>query len=720
MVMRPPVGPLCSALLLLLTKPLAAQSNAERVANDAYSRSHDYDLVHQRIEVRNFDWDSTALDGRVTTTLVALRPGLDSVILDAGKRLAVTRAADSRGTPLRTAAHGDTLVVYPARPIAFHDTLRFVLDYHARITNGRGLTFIQPEGRAHRPQQIWSQGEEHDNHLWFPTYDFPNDKMTWDLVATVPEAYSVVSNGRLVSDRPNADATHTVTWNQDKPNSTYLVSLVIAPLVRLADRWRGIPVDYYVYRADSALARRLFDVTPEDWANMWLNEGFAEFLPGQYWGTTLGPHAAEDYYLDEYPQYLQIDARRRMPLAALGSNNIYPKGALVLRMLLAYLGPERFWASLHLYLTRHALGNATTDDLRQAVLDATGENLDWFWSEWIYGAGHPQFTVAASYDSSAHALTLSVKQTQRDSALTDTTGVRYETARVFKMPVAVRVGTPGGDLVRRVELTSRDQTVAITGLAEPPTMVVFDTGNTILKELAFDQPTAWLATQLRRDSDLWNRAWAIEQLGKHPADSTALAALAWAATSADYFRTRAAAAEGLAQFAALGQPAGALAAELARVTFRADPRYEVRAAALTALVRADSTVRDSALAWGLASASYQDVIQGAAYRIIAHAGDTAAIPQVEARLGSGRFPAHVLAALAARGSAHALDVLAAHLDDPRASVRRFVVEAFRFTLPHQLGVARLKAVADRLTHADTKQAVTAALEALQKAGAEDE
>jgi len=32
-------------------------------------------LVHQRIEVQNFDWDSTSLDGRVTTTLVALRPG---------------------------------------------------------------------------------------------------------------------------------------------------------------------------------------------------------------------------------------------------------------------------------------------------------------------------------------------------------------------------------------------------------------------------------------------------------------------------------------------------------------------------------------------------------------------------------------------------------------------------------------------------------------------
>src|SRR2546425_8199867 len=59
--------PLTYATLLALAAPVAAQSNAERVVNDAYARSHDYDLVHQRIEVRNFDWDSTSLDGRVTT-----------------------------------------------------------------------------------------------------------------------------------------------------------------------------------------------------------------------------------------------------------------------------------------------------------------------------------------------------------------------------------------------------------------------------------------------------------------------------------------------------------------------------------------------------------------------------------------------------------------------------------------------------------------------------
>jgi len=815
---------LTCAALLALAAPVAAQSNVERVTNDAYARSHDYDLVHQRIEIRNFDWDSTSLDGRVTTTLVALRPGLDSVILDAGKRLVVSRVVDARGATLRSSAHGDTLVVYPARPVAFRDTLRFSIDYHARIDNGRGLTFIEPEGREHRPQQIWSQGEDHDNHFWFPTYDFPNDKMTWELAATVPRQYTVVSNGRLVADRKNPDGTHTVTWRQDPRSATYLVSLVVAPLVRLADTWRGIPVEYYVYAADSSRARRLFGVTPdmievysrltgvrypwakyaqttvadffggmenvsattlidwlpderayldrpwyqwiliphelahqwfgdyvtlENWANMWLNEGFAEFLPGQYWRVKLGPHAEDDYYLDEYRQYLQIDRRKSMALAALGSNNVYPKGALVLRMLLRYLGPERFWASLQAYLTRHALGNATSDDLRQAVLDATGENLDWFWNQWIYAAGHPRFVVTAAYDTAARKLTLTVKQAQPDSGKADSTGLRFETPKVFRMPVAIRLGTAGGsgggDVVRRVELTAREQTIEIPELPGAPTMVVFDDGNTILKELTFDQPTSWLATQLKRDPDLWNRQWAIEQLAHRPGDAAAVAALAEAATASDYFRTRAAAVEALGELpaasaaaplaaalrdtsaqvrraavAALGQLGGARAADLARTTFHDDPSYEVRAAALTALVRADSTASDSAIAWGLATPSYQDVVQEAAYRLIAQMGDTGAIPRVESLLATDHFAAHVLAALAARGSAHALDVLAVHLNDDRRAVRRWVVEAFQFTLPRQLGIPRLQGAAGTLKYPDTRKDVEGALQRLQKPGTDDE
>ena len=172
-----------------------------------------------------------------------------------------------------------------------------------------------------------------------------------------------------------------------------------------------------------------------------------------------GRHAEEDFYLEEYRQYLARDARRRAPLSSYNSSVVYPKGALVLEMLKQQLGAERFWAAINRYLTRHAYATATSDDLRQAVLDATGQSLDWFWSQWIYQAGHPRFEVSAVYDSSAAALILTVRQTQVDTTPPDTGGVRFTTPLVFRAPMAIRVGT------RRRTSTSRS--TASTSRATP-------------------------------------------------------------------------------------------------------------------------------------------------------------------------------------------------------------------------------------------------------------
>src|SRR5215207_10180096 len=100
-------GPSAFALLRLrvtavfgiaLVPPVSGQqTNAERILSGRDTPSHDYDLIHQRIEVRNFDWDATAFDGKVTTTVVSLRPGLDSIVMDMGSRLAVRRVSQVGG-----------------------------------------------------------------------------------------------------------------------------------------------------------------------------------------------------------------------------------------------------------------------------------------------------------------------------------------------------------------------------------------------------------------------------------------------------------------------------------------------------------------------------------------------------------------------------------------------------------------------------------------------
>ena len=803
----------------LAASPAVAQSNAERMANDRYTRSHDYDLIHQAIDLSRFDWDSTAFDGRVVTTLVALRPGLDSVVLDAGKLLDI-RSVTARTARLAFSRHGDTLAVRLARPAAFGDTVRFTIDYRGKVENGRGLTFKKAEaGHLHYPQQIWSQGESSDNHLWFPTYDFPNDKMTWELSATVPAMYTAVSNGSLIADT-RAGGLRTMRWSQTKPSATYLVSLVVAPLAKLRDTWRGIPVDYYVYHEDSALARPLFRVTPdmidtysrltgvrypwakyaqttvadffggmenvsattlvdwlpdarayqdrpwyqyiliphelahqwfgdyvttENWANIWLNEGFAEFMPGQYWGAKLGRHAEDDYYVDEYRQFMNIDARRRMPVAALGSNNIYPRGALILEMLKKHLGEKPFWAGIHRYLTDHAYDGATTDDLRQAMLDATGRNLDWFWDEWIYQAGYPEFTVTQAWDEAAHRLTLTVRQTQTDTATADSTGLRFTTPAVFRMPVTVRVGTAAGDTSARAELTQREQTIVVDGVRSAPTMVIFDDGNTILKKLTFDQPTAQLATQLARDPDLWNRSWVIQQLGSRTADTAAAAALATAAKGADYFQTRSEAAAALGRFpAALATPglaaaygdtssavrkaaitaagrlkdAGPDALALARRAWDHDASYEVRAAALGAVARLDSTARPAVIRAGLATDAYRSAIRNAAFGTLIQFPGAVPASELEPLIGREQFATYALGAIAARGDSGAMTLLVGHLNDDRGWVRGWALDAIRNALPPELAAAQLKAAAGSLTHADTRTAVAKELERLEKTPAQ--
>ena len=785
------------------------QSNVALMSNDHYTRSHNYDLVHQRIAVSRFNWDSLSFDGVVTSTIVSQEAGLTDVILDEGALLVNSRVTDRTGRALAASRSGDTLVVRPARALGFGDTLVFTVAYHGRVANGSGLTFLTNDGLPHRPDQIWSQGEDQNNHFWFPTYDFPNDKMTWELVATVPKRNLAVSNGRLVSNVVTGD-NRTMSWRQETPSATYLVSLIVAPLAMVHDTWQGIPVDYYTYHEDSTLAWGLFHVTTDmiatysrltgvrypwakyaqttvadffggmenvsattlvdwlpdarayrdrpwyqyiliphelahqwfgdyvttvNWANMWLNEGFAEFMPGQYWETKHGEHAAQDYYVDEYEQYLQIEGQRSMPLASLGSNNIYPKGALVLEMLKNYLGPERFWAAVRRYLTTHAFGNATSDDLRQAVLAATGENLDWFWKEWVYSAGHPRFTVRATYDAAKARLSLAVKQTQVDSFKVDSTGRLFSVPQAFRMPIAIRVGFKGGDILHHAWIDGREQVITIDSIKAEPTMVIFDDGNRILKTLDFEQPVSWLADQLRRDKNLWNRQWAIAQLAKHKADADAAFALTEAATRADYFLTRVQAVQALANFpaatamgalsdavkdtasavraaavAAMGTLGGSTAVATARDRFDHDSSYDVRAAAVAALVRAAPGQAHEVIGRALNTPSYRDVIQNAAFSGILQTNDTGYVSEVDSRIASQEYPAHVLAILGAQGNTHALQLIAAHLNDRRSAVRRWTLNAFQNSMGRAnktLALQQLKAAVAGITYPETRQRVEA-------------
>lgn len=323
----------------------------------------------------------------------------------------------------------------------------------------------------------------------------------------------------------------------------------------------------------------------------WLGEGFADFMTAQVWAAQAGAQGEEDFLFFYNTQW--DDSYRTAP--ALGDlrtvqwgwpagwftipwpgadiwtasidQDTYYRGALIFWMLQQYLGDARFWAVMHAYLS-----NPTDDDANTAFLHAihtvTGEDLGWFFQEWIHGHGYPRLTVQAAYDATAQRVTLHVTQM----------------APVFRMPVTIRIGTSMGDVVAHTTVDAPTQTVVVDHVRRPPTFVVFDDADAMVKTLSFPQPTAWLVSQLRREARPWQTGWAIDQLGVRAGagDQRARAALATAARTAHYTLTRA---QALIALQRVTQPA-AVSTVLATFTGSVhDTAVMVRRAAVVGLAR---------------------------------------------------------------------------------------------------------------------------------------
>ncbi|MDX2148734.1 MAG: M1 family metallopeptidase [Planctomycetota bacterium] len=121
--------------------------------------------------------------------------------------------------------------------------------------DGLFWTLPSPEWPG-RPAQIHTQGQPESNSYWFPCHDYPNERLTTEVIVTAPKGFLVSSNGRLVSksrailDRQGPgdsvqlggfDRWH---WLQDKPHAVYLVSLVVGQfdVVDVGDKRLSMPV----------------------------------------------------------------------------------------------------------------------------------------------------------------------------------------------------------------------------------------------------------------------------------------------------------------------------------------------------------------------------------------------------------------------------------------------------------------------------------------------
>jgi aminopeptidase N len=254
-------------------------------------------------------------------------------------------------------------------------------------------------------------------------------------------------------------------------------------------------------------------VTCRDWGQIWLNESFATYFQA-LWHEELKGH---EYFLyndvrGNQEQVLETwNEGTRRPIVtkyfenkdAMFDNYAYPGGAAVLHMLRKHLGDAQFFKSMNHYLTANANQPVSTEDLRIAIEETTGESMDWFFDQWLYRMGHPVFEVTQDYDPAAKKLTLNVKQTQTIDLLNE-----YPQTRYFQTKVEIEID----GRVEQVWIEPKAENVFTFDAPAKPKIVNFDYEGTLLKELKFDKSVDDLIYQMLNDRDLIGKRWAMEEL----------------------------------------------------------------------------------------------------------------------------------------------------------------------------------------------------------------
>ncbi|MGB9697514.1 MAG: M1 family metallopeptidase [Ignavibacteria bacterium] len=175
-------------------------------------------------------------------------------------------------------------------------------------------------------------------------------------------------------------------------------------------------------------------ITPKDWKDIWLNEGFATYGEVLWTEYTKGKEAAKN--LLEKLDIGNFSGTLYNPQGFIFGTTVYNKGAWVLHMLRGVVGDSVFFKILTTYYDKYKYGNANTRDFKKVCEDIYGGDLTYFFDQWIFtGTGRPVYEYSyqtedyITIDSIPfYMLRFTIEQKQKDQ-------------EVYKMPIQVFITT---------------------------------------------------------------------------------------------------------------------------------------------------------------------------------------------------------------------------------------------------------------------------------------
>jgi len=164
-------------------------------------------------------------------------------------------------------------------------------------------------------------------------------------------------------------------------------------------------------------------VTCKDWGQVWLNESFATYMQIMYFEHSRGRNGYDREIENAMQSYFREAKRYKRPVVtnvyrnpdAMFDSHTYPKGGVILHTLRKQLGDQPFFNGLHHYLNLHEHTPVETNDLCEAMTDASGINCHPFFDQWLYKPGHPVIDSTWEWNEATHSVVMHVKQTQDTS-----------------------------------------------------------------------------------------------------------------------------------------------------------------------------------------------------------------------------------------------------------------------------------------------------------------
>lgn len=264
-------------------------------------------------------------------------------------------------------------------------------------------------------------------------------------------------------------------------------------------------------------------VTCKNWNEMWLNESFATYFQCLYKEHQLGKDEFDYNIFSNGNNAIKADSTSRKPIYIRDglTTNTYDKGSVVLNMLRNMIGDDKFRKTMNLYITKNQFKPVVTKDLVDALhtaiddplLDQMPANLSWFFEEWIYKAGQPEFKADYTYNEDIKELTLNAVQVQNT-----------DSSSVFKTPVPVEIFTEAGKQNLSMETSAEIKTYVLK-LDSKPLNVNFNKGNKVLCKLYFSKPKADWLYQLNNSADAIDRLTALNGLKDFINDEDVIEAL---------------------------------------------------------------------------------------------------------------------------------------------------------------------------------------------------